>query len=74
MKSGAVLKSAKDKTRTRYELESKPEIFDAEDPDRELPPMEESKSGDEPKPFLQGEKRKKTGLTPSKDVEMKLTG
>ena len=51
-----------------------PEIFDAVDPDRELPPMEECKIGDEPKPSGVGEKKRKTGLTPSKDVEMKLQG
>ena len=74
MKQGAVLKSTKEKKRTRFDLESPPEVFGAPDPERKLQmPEEEFKKGDEPMAAWPAGKKGKTGKTPDKKTDLKPT-
>ena len=73
MKQGAVLKSEKAKKRTRFDLESQPEVFGAPEPERDLKMPEEFKKGDEPMAAWPAGKKPKTGKTPDKKTDLKPT-
>ena len=73
MKQGAVLKSAKAKKRTRFDLESEPEVFGAPEPERDLTMPEEFNKGDEPMAAWPVGKKGKTGQTPDKKPQLKPT-